>query len=131
MNEAQAQTVEMVGAASDIAQWYTTQAGVAAGTLLIVWIVTLVGLWMLFKRLEKRDQEITDLKCTCAKEIAAAKLEAEADAEKRVDKAWQRVGEIFGSVNVLFGKVDASNIKTAELLSALQITLASKGITAK
>jgi hypothetical protein len=133
--EAQAQTVELIGAATETAAWYTTQAGVAAGTLLIVWAVTLVvaylGLKLLLKRLEERDAEIAELKVTCAKEIAQAKLDAEADVEKRFQTAWQRVGEIFGSVGKLFEKVDTSNTKVADTLKALELTLAKQGIIAK
>lgn len=153
MNQAHAQTAEVIGAASQASTSYMSQAGAAAGTAMIFVFVLLGIAFLLHRRLEARDREIGelkaahekavgelktaheralgDLKAEYEREIAQAKLDAEAAVEKRFQTAWQRVAEIFGSVNILFGKVDASNLKLADTLKALELTLATKGIVAK
>ena len=131
MNEAQAQTVETIEAVTKTASWYTGEVGVVAGTWAIVAVGFLVLLVLLYRRLEKRDIEIAELKTACAKEIAQAKIDAEKEAEERVQLAWNRITEIFGSVNTLFAKCDASNAKVSEAIGKLTTILATKGVFAR
>lgn len=122
----------MIEAGTKAASWYTGEAGIAAGTLMIVCallIALLVAMYRTFtSRLEKRDVEIADLRVACAKEIAQAKLDAQEAAEERFRMAWQRVGEIFESTKVLFASCAQSNQQVSTSLKNLQITLATKGI---
>lgn len=153
MNAAYAQTAEIIGAGSEAVAKYNDQAGVAAGTAMLFCAIMLVILYFMFRRLEKRDQEIAEMRVDhekaiakveldhaaelaeqrskCVQEIAQARAAAEAEAEETKRFYAQRTGEIFGSVKELFQKVDTSSTKMADVLSALQITLATKGITVK
>jgi ABC-type anion transport system duplicated permease subunit len=128
MQEAQAQTVEVIGAAQGAAEWYTGQAGIVAGTWAIVAVGLLVLIVLLYKRLEKRDLEISSLKVDCAKEIAQAKIDAAKEAEAKVEMAWERVNQIYSSVQTLFSKSDTSNEKVADALGKLTVVLATKGV---
>lgn len=126
--EAQAQTVEVIGAAQGVAQWYEGEAGIVAGTWAIVCVGLLVLIILLYKRLEKRDLEIAALKVDCAKEIAQVKIDAAKEADAKVELAWERVNQIYTSVQALFGKADTSNEKVADALGKLTVVLAAKGV---
>lgn len=129
--EAQAQTVEVVDAGVRAYDKLADSAGVATATMGLMVAVCLAVIVILYRRLEKRDLEIADMRVKCAQEIAQAKLDAEAEVQERFNMAWQRVGEIFGSVSNLFGKMDASNAKVAETLKSLELVLAQKGIVSR
>jgi len=128
--EAQAQTVETITAVTQTATWYSGVAGPMAASWAMVAVGLCVLIWKMFQFIEKKNAEISELKVTCAKEIAQAKLDAEAEADAKVDMAWKRVQEIHNSVITLFGKCDTSNASVAGALSKLTTVMATKGVFA-
>lgn len=89
MSEAHAQTAEIIGAAGTVANAYIDKTDIVAGTWAIVAVGLIVLLGLIYRRLEKRDAEITQLKVDCAQEIAAVEkacLEKNAEYKAECDK---------------------------------------------
>lgn len=126
--EAQAQTTEIIGAATETAAWYSGVAGPMAAS----WAVVAIGMgflvWWLVKLIMTQKDELAALKVKSAKDLKQAKIEAEKAADEKVAMAWKRVDEIYSSLQILFGKYDISSDKVTDALQKLTLIFASKGI---
>lgn len=128
MKEAYAQTAEVIEATSGAVEWYSGAAGIVAGTWLIVSIGLVVAIIFGYRLLVSRNNDLAELRVKCAEEIAQAKIDAMADANKQVEACWERVNQIHASTINLFEKADRSNEKVEQAVNKLTTILATQGV---